>query len=87
MAIIIRIALITLLLSLSCRKSDYNPKLVDYLKAERELRKRIPANQGLADSLVALQKNYRMDVEKELRKLHDKPESWIKLLRAIDGEK
>jgi len=78
---------IALALFLCCGRVDYNPKLVDYLKAERELRKRINQNQGLEDSLSILQKNLKIDVKKELKKIEKNPEAWIKLFKEIDGEK
>ncbi len=70
-----------------CKKVEYHPKLVDYLKAEREMRKHITQSQGLEDSLYVLQKNFKIDVKKELKKIEKNPEAWIKLLKAIDGEK
>ncbi|MEO0094570.1 MAG: hypothetical protein ABIL46_04895 [candidate division WOR-3 bacterium] len=72
---------------LICSKNDFNPKLVDYLKGERELRKNVSQNQGLDDSLIVLQKRLGIDIKKELKKLEEKPELWIKVLKAIDGEK
>ena len=68
-------------------KSEYNPKLVDYLKAERELRKHINQSDILQDSLQILQKSFKINPEKELKKLENNPDIWVKLLKEIDGEK
>lgn len=88
MAITNKIIFISILLFLvHCSKADFNPKLVEYLKAERELKKNILPQQGLDDSLICLQKRFKIDVNKELKKIQNNPESWIKLLKAIDGEK
>ncbi len=65
---------------------EYNPKLVEYLKAERALKKRVGPHQGLNDSLKSLQTTLKIDVKKELKKIEKNPELWIKLLKAIDGE-
>lgn len=81
------IFIIVLLFFVCCSRNSYNPKLVDYLKAERELRKNIPQNQGLEDSLVVLKQRFKIDINKEIEKLNGKPELWVKLLKAIDGEK
>ncbi|MGQ9465068.1 MAG: hypothetical protein ACUVQ3_01410 [bacterium] len=72
---------------LCCVSNDFNPKLVDYLKAERELRKKIEQNQGLEDSLAVLQKRFQIDANKEIAKIKNKPELWVKLLKAIDSVK
>lgn len=88
MAIVKNIILIPLfLLFVFCSTNDFNPVLVDYIRAEREMKKKIPQNQGLDDSLIALQKRLKIDVDKELKKVKNRPELWIKLLKAIDGEK
>ncbi|MEO0122746.1 MAG: hypothetical protein ABIL69_01915 [candidate division WOR-3 bacterium] len=79
------ILIIVLAFFFSCKSSEYNPKLVDYLNAEREMRKRV--SQGLEDSLYVLQKNFKIDLKKELKKIEKNPEAWTKLLKAIDGEK
>ncbi len=78
---------IVLLLFLICKKAEYDPKLVDYFKAERELKKHGIQNQALKDSLISLQKRLKIDLDKELKKLEGNPELWIKLLKAIDNEK
>ncbi|MEO0185436.1 MAG: hypothetical protein ABIL22_02495 [candidate division WOR-3 bacterium] len=78
---------IVLAFSLSCQKDDHNPKLVDYLKAERILKKTIAQNQGLNDSLTVLEKRLGIDAKKELKKLEHKPETWVNLLKALDDEK
>lgn len=49
------------------------------------MRKRV--SQGLEDSLYVLQKNFKIDLKKELKKIEKNPEAWTKLLKAIDGEK
>ncbi|MGB9720931.1 MAG: hypothetical protein ACPL28_05565 [bacterium] len=70
-----------------CQKNDFNPKLVDYLKAERALRKTITQHQGLNDSLNVLEKRLGINAKKELKKLENKPEAWVNLLKALDNEK
>jgi hypothetical protein len=78
---------IALLLFLVCKKPQYNPKLVDYFKAERALKKQGIQTQALKDSLNILQKRLNIDLDKELKKLEGNPESWISLLKALDNEK
>ncbi len=72
---------------LSCTKDGYNPKLSEYLKTERELRSRIGEQQGVRDSIRLLQKKHGIDADKELSKLKDNPEDWIKLFEEINIEK
>lgn len=60
---------------------------MDYLKKERELRKHIGQNQELEDSLNILQKNLKIDVKKELKKIEKNPEAWIKLFKELDEER
>ncbi len=73
-----------LLLSLFCaKKSPYNPKLIEYLKAERELRSKIAPEEGLSDSIVNLQKRYRINPDKELKKLKENPDAWLKLCKEL----
>jgi hypothetical protein len=73
--------------SLSCPKQDYNPELVKYLRAEKELRNRITEEQGLSDSLKRLQKKYNIDLDKELKTLSKNPEAWVKILKELKIEK
>jgi len=61
--------------------------LAAYLKEERELRKRVDENEGLNDSITNLQQRYNMDVEKEISKLNDNPEVWLRLLEELNIEK
>jgi len=82
-----KLAIIFIFFSLFCTKHDYNPQLVDYLKAEKDLKKRVSKEQGLSDSIKVLQKKYRIDLEKELSKLKDNPKAWLKLLKELKGEK
>lgn len=72
---------------ITCAKHDYNPKLVEYLKAEKDLRSRVNQEQGLSDSIKILQKEYNIDLEKELSKFKDNPEAWVKLLKELRIEK
>ncbi len=72
---------------ISCTKQDYKPKLVEYLKAEKELRKRVSEEQGLNDSLTILQQKYDINLEKEISKFTDNPETWLKLLKELKIEK
>uniref|UniRef100_A0A7C4XMZ1 Lipoprotein n=1 Tax=candidate division WOR-3 bacterium TaxID=2052148 RepID=A0A7C4XMZ1_UNCW3 len=81
-----RIFIIIPLIFLSCSDSDYNSKLAEYIKRERELRKSITNNQELEDSLKALRKRFGIDLKKELKKLDRKPEIWVRLLNDIDGK-
>jgi signal recognition particle receptor subunit beta len=79
----IPIILFVLVVVIACTKSDYNPNLVEYIKAEKELRSRITEEQGLSDSIKILQQKYNIDLEEELSKLSDNPEDWIKLLKDL----
>ena len=79
----ILIILFVLVVVITCTKSDYNPNLVEYIKAEKELRSRITEEQGLSDSIKILQQKHNIDLEEELSKLSDNPEDWIKLLKDL----
>ena len=86
--IILKIALILIsMFILSCTKQDYNPKLIEYLRAEKDLRNRISDKQILSDSINVLQKRYHIDPELELSKLKDNPDAWLKLVRELKIEK
>ena len=71
----------------SCVKNEYNPRLVEYLKAEQDLRKRVSEEQGLEDSIKVLQKKYNINLERELSKLNDDPEAWLELIKELKSEK
>ena len=76
------------LVTLVACHNAYNPGLAQYLKAERELRRRVSAEQGLEDSLSVLRKKFQINVEKELAKIKNDPEAWLKLLKELqDGKK
>jgi len=79
----IPIILFVLAILIACGQRDYNPNLVEYIKAEKELRSRITAEQGLSDSIKILQQKHNIDLEEELSKLSDNPEDWIKLLKDL----
>lgn len=86
--IILKIALILIsIFILSCTKQDYNPKLIEYLRAEKDLRNKISDKQILSDSINVLQKRYHLDPELELSKLKDNPDAWLKLVRELKIEK
>lgn len=72
---------------LVCTKQDYNPKLVEYLRKTRELHERLTEQEGLDDSIKVLQRKYKIDLDKELSKLRDDPEGWIKLLKELKVER
>jgi len=76
-----------LMLILACLKNDYNPRLIEYLRAEKDLRQRMNETQGLSDSIKILQQRYHIDCEKELDRLKDNPDSWLKLIEALRIEK
>jgi hypothetical protein len=71
----------------SCVKNEYNPRLVEYLRAEQDLRKRVSEEQGLEDSIKVLQRKYNVNLERELSKLNDNPEAWLELIKELKGEK
>jgi len=71
----------------TCTKEDHTRRLVAYLKEERELRRRVSENEGLSDSIANLQQKYNIDVEKEISKLNDNPEVWLRLLEELSIEK
>ncbi|MEO0215470.1 MAG: hypothetical protein ABIL70_09685 [candidate division WOR-3 bacterium] len=68
---------------ITCKKEVYNPKLPAYLRAENELRSRISPEQGLSDSIVNLQKRYRINPDKELKRLEKNPDAWLKLIKEL----
>lgn len=70
-----------------CANKDINPKFVEYLKAEKNLRKRVSEEQGLEDSIKVLQQKYNIDSEKELSKLKNNPKNWIELIKKLKIEK
>jgi len=72
---------------LTCTKEHHTHQLAAYLKEERELRKRVDENEGLNDSITNLQQRYNIDVEKEISKLNDNPEVWLRLLEELNIEK
>lgn len=73
-------------LFLSCTQQTYDPHLLEYLKAEKDLRTRITEEQGLNDSLRVLQQHYKINKEKELSKLKKNPEAWLQLIKDINIE-
>ncbi len=81
----IKISLIMILFYAACAK-NYNPKLVEYLKAEKELRQRVAPANGLDDSIKVLQKKYPFNLQKEIAMLQQNPELWIKLIKELKSE-
>jgi hypothetical protein len=79
----IPIILFVLAILIDCGQRDYNPKLIEYIEAEKELRSRITEEQGLSDSIKILQQKHNIDLEEELSKLSDNPEEWIKLFKDL----
>lgn len=76
-----------LIASIFCSNQNYNPHLVEYLRAEMELRKRVSIEQGLEDSINVLQKKYRIDLKKEFARLSDQPQAWYRLIKELRSEK
>ncbi|KPJ74184.1 hypothetical protein AMJ52_01620 [candidate division TA06 bacterium DG_78] len=74
------------ILFLSCTQQTYDPHLLEYLKAEKDLRTRITEEQGLNDSLRVLQQHYKINKERELSKLKKNPEAWLQLIKDINIE-
>jgi hypothetical protein len=70
----------------SCTQQKYNPRLLEYLQAEKDLRTRITEDQGLNDSLHVLQQHYKINKEEELSKLKKNPEAWLQLIKDINSE-
>ncbi|UCC11680.1 MAG: hypothetical protein JSW02_10070 [candidate division WOR-3 bacterium] len=79
----IGILLIVLAGSNGCSQTRSHPDLADYLRAEKELRIRIKLEAQILDSLIALQRIYRIDPDAELAKLSDRPEMWIDLIEEL----
>ncbi len=71
---------------LFCAKDDHVSQLAAYLMEERELRRRVSENEGLNDSIANLQQRYKIDIEKEISKLNDNPEVWLRLLEELSIE-
>jgi hypothetical protein len=74
------------ILFLSCTQRTYDPHLLEYLKAEKDLRTRISEEQGLNDSIRVLQQRYKIHREKALSKLKKNPEEWLRLIKDINIE-
>jgi hypothetical protein len=72
---------------LFCTKHNYHPRLIEYLKAEKDLRTRIAEEQGLEDSIKVLQQKYNIDLDEELAKLRENPEDWIEVLKELRESK
>lgn len=83
----LKVLVFVIAITISCGKKSYNPHLVEYLKAERNLRKNVSEQEGLSDSIAALQKRYKINLEKEFSKLRDEPDGWLKLLKELGIEK
>lgn len=66
-----------------CSQTRSHPDLVDYLRAEKELRMRVKLETQILDSMIVLQRTYRIDPEVELAKLTDRPELWIDLIEEL----
>ncbi|HEC78132.1 MAG TPA: hypothetical protein ENI34_03195 [candidate division WOR-3 bacterium] len=77
---------IVLLFITGCSKPPYNPELADYLKAERELRKRVKDARCLEDSIKVLQQKYELNLEEEISRLNNNPELWVELLTELKIE-
>ncbi len=69
-----------------CSPTRSHPDLADYLRAEKELRMRVKLEAQMIDSLIALQRTYRIDPDAELAKLSDRPELWIDLIEDLKGD-
>lgn len=83
-----KILIISIFISAAgCSRDNYHLKIVEYLKAERDLRKRVSEEYGLADSIKILQKKYHLNLDKELAKIKDNPEAWIRLLKELEIDK
>jgi hypothetical protein len=74
------------ILFLSCTQQTYNPHLLEYLRAEKDLRARITDEQALHDSLRALGQHYKINKEKELSQLKKKPGAWLQLIKDVKSE-
>ena len=80
---ILCIPLSAFMLIAGCSETRYNPDLLAYLKAEKELRAAVNLEVQLRDSLVILQKRFRIDPHTELSKFSDHPELWIDLIEEL----
>jgi hypothetical protein len=81
------LSIIVAVIFLNCGKETHNPHLVEYLREERKLRRRINENEGLSDSISLLQQKYNIDIEKEISKLNNSPDRWLELLEELKIEK
>lgn len=81
------LGIIIVVIFLNCGKETLNPHLVEYLREERKLRRRINENEGLSDSISLLQQRYNIDIEKEISKLNDNPDRWLELLEELKIER
>jgi hypothetical protein len=71
----------------ACARTAPSPRLIKYLKAERELRQRVQSEPLKTDSIKVLQRQYHVDPGRELARLGGNPERWGTLLKELKGGK
>jgi len=84
---IFKITVITIIIIIGCARENYNPRLPEYLRAERDLRQRVNEEDGLTDSIKVLQQRYKINLEKEFSRMQSHPKAWLKLLEELKIEK
>jgi hypothetical protein len=80
-------AIILLAAITACVRTAPSPRLIQYLKAERELRQRVQSEPSKTDSIKVLQRQYHVDPDRELARLGGNPERWGALLKELKGGK
>ena len=74
-------------LTAACSGTTLSPRLVSYLKAEKNLRIRIAPGESQADSLFNLRRKYHINPELAIARLHGNPELWDKLFKELKSAK
>lgn len=85
--ILILAATAALFIFLSCSKKNSYEGLIEYIKAERDLRSRIGQIHGIEDSVKVLSEKHGIDLSKSYNDLIDHPEAWVDILQALKNEK
>jgi len=72
---------------IACAEPAPSLRLVKYLKTENELRLRIPSELGQSDSVANLRRQFHIDPERSIARLHGNPVLWDQLLKGLKGGK
>lgn len=92
MAIISKYTIITICIavfftSAGCARKSPHAKLVEYIKAEKDLRDRLGNESSISDSIKVLGEKYGIDLNESLAELTDDPEAWLDILQNLKNAK